>query len=132
MTLLRWLLLLPSTVLSGGAVAMILVAISGLLVSSQSPNSMLFVSPLVMSIATAVAFLVARAVAPSGKNWVVIALAAVLIIMNLLELNSALRALDVPEPLAKDSLRIAEVIGFIATSLIFAAHATIRLRRASR
>jgi hypothetical protein len=68
-----------------------------------------------MGLAAAVALLVARALAPSKKPWVVIFLASIIIILNLMEIKSAGPAFETPQ----GRIRISEALGFIAVAAIF-------------
>ena len=122
----RWIFCLPVGILAGAVSMAVGVSIFGPSQATDAQISALFVSVLNMGLAAAVALLVARALAPSGKPWVVIGLASVIILLNFLEISSAARTLEVP----KDRIRVAEAVGFILVAAVFLLIELSRLRRA--
>ena len=128
---LRWILFLPAAVTAGILTFLIGVGLLGPSESSYTQTSALVVSVFNMSLITTATLLVARAVAPSGKPWVVISLAGVLIALNLLEITSAVRALQATSPEPKERIRIAEAAGFICTAGSFLLIAISQIRQRS-
>jgi hypothetical protein len=124
MKVLRWIALLPAAFLAGVLVVMILTVLAGPANERDDSTRALAGAGVAMAGGTLAALFVAWKVAPAHKPWVVIVLALILIVLNALELWSVLNA----QIAAKDRIRVAEVIGFVAVAgaaLVYA----LRFRR---
>jgi len=126
--ILRWIIFLPAAIAAGIATMVLCVFLFGPSEAIYTQPWALFSSALDMGLATAVTLLVARALAPSKKPWVVIVMATILITLNLLEIRHAALTIQIP----KDRVRIAEALGFIAVATIFLVTALSKVRHQNR
>lgn len=125
--ILRWILCFPVGIFAGFVTMVVGVALFGPHEASYAQTSAPAISAMNMGLATAVALLVVWAISPSRKPWGVMGLAGLLIVLNLLEIKSATRTLQMP----RDRIRIAEALGFIAVSALFLLIAISKARRRS-
>lgn len=132
MRILRWVLFLPVSVMAGVVVAVMLVGFLGPSEPNYSSGSAPVMAALNMALSSAVFLLVARIIAPSGKSWVVIGLACVLVVLNILELKSAIPASRLPAALPQERIRIAEAVGFISVAIAFGISEVLLRLRARR
>ena len=128
MQIFRWIIFLPAAIAAGIVSMVVCVFFFGPSESVYARPWALISSALDTGLSTAVTLLVARAIAPSKKPWVLIFLASILIVLNLLEIKSAARTIEIPT----DRVRIAESLGFITAATIFLLVGVSKVRHQNR